>query len=186
MTTLDDPRRIVDPAGVSIWPTAMRYGGILGAIGVVFGLVMYLMGMTEPENAQSGGAIGLGCLSGVITIVGLVMAIKKHRDQDLGGAISFGRAIGVGTATALISGVISAVWGLLLNNVIDPDMMERTREAMMENAQPGQEEMMETMANIFANPVFSPIATILGSIVMGFILSLIIGAIMKKDPAPNL
>jgi Protein of unknown function (DUF4199) len=185
MTTLDDPRKIIDPASVPVWPTAIKYGGILGAIGVVFGLVMYLMGMTEPENAQSGGAIGLGCLSGIITIAGLVLAIKKHRDQDLGGAISLGRAIGVGTATTLISGAISAVWGLIMNHVIDPSMMERTRDAMLENAQPGQEGMMEMISGMFTNPIIAPIVTILGSVIMGVILSLIIGAIMKKEPAPN-
>lgn len=185
MTTLDDPRRIVDPASVSIWPTAMRYGGILGAVSVVMGLVMYLGGLTEPENAQSGAAMGLGCLSGVITIVGLVLAIKKHRDQDLGGAISLGRAIGLGTATSLISGVIGALWGVILNNIIDPGMMERTREAMLDNAQPGQEEFTETMANIFTNPVVGPLVTLVGSVILGLVLSLIIGAIMKKDPAPT-
>ncbi len=185
MTTLDDPRRTVDPQSVSIWPTALRYGGILGGIAVVLGLIMYLTGLTEPENQQSAGAMGLGCLSGIITIVGLVLAIKKHRDQDLGGAISLGRAIGVGTATAVISGVISAIWGVIQNNIIAPEIMEQTREAMIENAQPGQEELMETMANIMTNPVIGPLATILGSAFLGLILSLIIGAIMKKDPAPT-
>jgi Na+/melibiose symporter-like transporter len=185
MTTLDDPRRIIDPSSVSIWPTALRYGGIMGAIGIVMALIMFVTGMTDPENQQSAGAMGLGCLSGIITIVMLVFTIKKHRDQDLGGAISLGRAIGVGTAAATISGIISAIWSIIQNNVIDPSGLERTREAMIDNAQPGQEELMESMANIFASPVFGPLAAILGSALIGLILSLIIGAIMKKDPAPN-
>lgn len=185
MTDFNDSGRLADPSTVSVWPTALRYGGILGAIAVILGLVMYLGGLTDPENAQSGATIGLGCLSGIITIVGLVLAIKKHRDEDLGGAISLGRAIGVGTATALISGVINAVWGVILNNVIDPDMLERNREAMIEKAQPGQEEVTEMIAGIMTNPIIGPLATILISALVGLVLSLIIGAIMKKDPAPN-
>jgi hypothetical protein len=185
MTTLDDPRRIVDPSGISVWPTAIRYGGILAGIGVVLGLVMYLSGMLDPETANQAVSGGLGCLSSILTIVFFVLAIKKHRDVDLGGSISFGRAFGVGMATALIYGAISAVWGIIFNNLIAPDIMERTREMMMTQAQPGQEEMMEMIANIMTNPIIGPLATLAGSLLMGAIFSLIIAAIMKKDPAPN-
>ncbi len=185
MTTLDDPRRIVDPASVSVWPTALRYGGILAAIGIVLGLVMYLSGIMDPETGNQAVSGGLGCLSSVITIVFFVLAIKKHRDSDLGGAISFGRAFGVGMATALVYGAISAVWGIIFNNLIAPDLMEKTRDMMMSQAQPGQEEIMETIANIMTNPIIGPLATLAGTLVMGAVFSLIIAAIMKKDPAPN-
>jgi Protein of unknown function (DUF4199) len=186
MTTLDDPRRIVDPASVPVWPTAIKYGGILGAIGVVLGLVMYLTGMTDPENANPAVGGGIGCLSIILTIVVYVLAVKKHRDVDLGGAISFGRAFGVGMATSLINGAISAVWGLLFNNLIAPDVMEKTREMMMEQAQPGQEGMMEAIANVTASPIMGPIATLIGTLIIGAIISLIVGAIMKKEPGPNI
>ncbi len=185
MTTLDDPRRIVDPASVSVWPTAIKYGGILGAIAVVLGLIMYLTGMTDPESSNPAVSGGIGCLSIILTIVIYVMAVKKHRDVDLGGAISFGRAFGVGMATSLVYGGISVVWGLLFNNLIAPDMMEKTREMMMEQAQPGQEGMMETIANVTTSPILGPIATLIGSLIIGAIVSLIVGAIMKKEPAPN-
>lgn len=154
-------------------------------IGIVIGLVMYLGGMTDPETANQGLSSGIGCLSIIISIVVYVMAIKKHRDTDLGGSISFGRAFGIGMATSLVYGGISMVWGLIFNNLIAPDILEQTREMMIEQAQPGQEEFMETIANLVASPVLGPIFTVVGSLVFGAIISLIIAAIMKKDPAPN-
>jgi hypothetical protein len=185
MTTLDDPRGLVDPSGVSVWPTAMRYGGILAGIGIVLGLVMYLTGMLDPETGNQAVSGSLGCLSVILTIVFYVFAVKKHRDADLGGSISFGRAFGVGMATALVNGGISAVWGIIFNNLIAPDIMEKTRDMMLSQAQPGQEELMETIANVMANPIVGPLATLVGSLLMGAIFSLIIAAIMKKEPALN-
>ncbi|MCC6727588.1 MAG: DUF4199 domain-containing protein [Saprospiraceae bacterium] len=186
MTTLDDPRRIIDPSSVSVWPTALRYGGILGAIGVVMGLVMYLSGMADPETANPMAGAGIGCISMIVTVIVYVLAVKKHRETELGGAISFGRAFGMGMAVAVISGVISTVWGIIYNNLIAPDILEKTREMMLEQAQPGQEGMMETIANITTSPILGPIMTMVGTLIFGVIISLIVAAVMKKEPAPNI
>lgn len=185
MTTLDDPRRTVDPSSVSIWPTAKKYGAILAGIGIVLGLLMYLTGMSDPESANPMAGAGVGCLSIILTIVIYVLAIKNHRDNELGGTVSFGRAFTVGMATALVSAIISVVWGIIFNNLIAPDLLEKTREMMMQQAQPGSEAFMETIANITTNPILGPIMTLVASLFIGAIICLILAAIMKKEPAPT-
>jgi hypothetical protein len=60
-------------------------------------------------------------------------------------------------------------------------MQDAIREAAMENAQPGQEEVTEQMVGYFTNPYVLAIITLIGSVVIGFFSGLIGGAIMKKD-----
>lgn len=184
MTTLDDPRRIIDPANVSVWPTALRYGGLVSLILIVIGLVMYLAGMSDPANPSTASQ-AISCLNYIIIIGTVVMAVKAHRDKDLGGYITLGRSMGVGTATALVIGAISAVWTIIFMTLIFPDMAEAIKDAAMEKAQPGQEEMTEKMVGIFSNPFIVGAMVLFGTLLMGFITALIAGAIMKKDPAPT-
>ncbi|MBI1224817.1 MAG: DUF4199 family protein [Bacteroidetes bacterium] len=183
MTSLDDPRGIVDPASVSVWPTAIRYGGLVSLILIVIGLVMYLAGMSDPAN-PSPASQAISCLNYIIIIAAVVMAVKAHRDKDLNGYITLGRAMGVGTATSLVIGAISAVWTIIFMTLVFPDMADAIKDAAMEKAQPGQEEMTEKMVGIFSNPFIVGVFVLLGTVFIGFITALIAGAIMKKDPAP--
>jgi Protein of unknown function (DUF4199) len=184
MTDFNESNRIADPASVSVWPTAFRYGGLVALALVVIGLVMYLAGMSDPANPSSAQQV-VSCLNYIIIMGAVVFAIKAHRDNDLGGYITLGRSMGVGTATALIIGVISAVWTVIFMTLIFPDMADAIKDAALEKAQPGQEEMTEKMVGIFSNPFIVSIMVLGGTVLIGFITSLIAGAIMKKDPAPN-
>lgn len=185
MSTLDDPRKIIDPINVSVWPTAMRYGGTVGLVLVVIGLLMHLTGMSDPSG-QNATSTAIGCLNYVIIMVAVVLAIKHHRDNELGGYLTLGRGMGVGTATALVIGAISAVWTILMMTLIAPEMGEMIKEQALENAQPGAEEMTEKMVGLFTNPFTMALFVLLVTVFLGFITALIAGAIMKKDAAPNI
>lgn len=184
MTTLDDPHRIVDPSSVSVWPTAMRYGGILSLALIVLGLVMHLSGMSDPANPNTLSQV-INCLNNIAIAVVVVFAIKAHRDKDLGGFMTMGRGIGVGTATSLVIGVITAIWMIVFMTLIDPTLGEAIKDAAMEKAQPGQEEMTEKIVGFFSNPFFMAIFVLVVTVFIGFFTALIASAIMKKDPAPN-
>ncbi|MBK9015987.1 MAG: DUF4199 domain-containing protein [Saprospiraceae bacterium] len=184
MTDFNDSGRLADPSTVSVWPTAMRYGGILALALIVLGLVMHLTGLSDPANPNTLSQV-VNCLNNIAVIVVVVLAIKAHRDKDLGGFMTLGRGIGVGTATALIIGAITAVWMIIFMNLIDPNLGEAIKDAAMQKAQPGQEEMTEKIAGFFSNPYFMAIFVLLVTVFIGFITALIAGAIMKKDPAPN-
>ena len=184
MTDFNDSGRIADPASISVWPTALRYGGITALILVVLGLVMHLTGMSDPANPSTASQ-AISCLNYIAIMVVIVLAIKAHRDKDLGGYITLGRSIGVGTATALIIGAISAVWIIIFMTAIYPDLGDAIKDAALEKAQPGQEEMTEKMVGMFTNPYTMAIMVLVGTVLIGLVTSLIAGAIMKKDPAPN-
>ena len=180
MATLDNPMNAPDPGTVSVWPTALRYGGIISLILIVFGLVLHLTGVNDPANPSTASQ-ALGCLNYIIMIAGIVMAIKFHRDSELGGFLTLGRGMGMGTANGLIIGVISAVWMIIFMSFIAPEMSEAIMDNAMKNAQPGQEEMTEKMVGYFTNPYTLALFSLIGSVIIGFLTGLIGAAIMKKD-----
>jgi hypothetical protein len=184
MTTLDDPRSMVDPSTVSVWPTALRYGGIVSLILIVIGLVMHLAGLSDPANPSTVSQ-AVNCLNYIAIIAAVIMAIKAHRDKELGGFITLRRSIGVGTATSLVIGAITAVWMIIFMTVVDPGMSEAIKDAAMQNAQPGQEEVVEQMVGIFSNPFILSAVALFGTVIIGLVTALIGGAIMRKDPMPN-
>lgn len=181
MTTIDNPMNAPAPGSVSPWPVSMRYGGIISVILIIFGLILYVTGISDPAK-PSGASQVLSCLNYIIMIAGIVMAIKYHRDKELGGFISLGRGIGTGTLTGLVIGVISAVWMIIFMKFIAPDMSQAIMDAAMSQAQPGQEEMTEKMVGYFSNPFSLAIISLIGSVIIGFLTGLIGGAIMKKEP----
>ena len=183
MSDFNESNRIADPSSISVWPIALRYGGIVAGALLVLGLVMYLAGLSDPANPSTASQV-VSCLNYIVIMGTVVFTIKAHRDNDLGGYITLGRSMGVGTATALIIGAITAVWTIVFMTFIFPDMADAIKDAAMEKAQPGQEEMTEKMVGIFSNPFIVAIIVILGTVLIGFITSLVAGAIMKKDPAP--
>jgi len=164
----------------SPFPTALRYGLIGGLISIALGLGTYLAGMqgTIPTI--------LNIVSTVVTIAVIVYAIRTHRDDDLGGYISYGRCLGTGVLTALIMGLIGAIWTIVLFNFIDPDimttMMEPQMEAMEERGMSDEEiEMAMEMTGKFMNPPVMAGMALVGSVVIGLIVSLIAGAFLKKE-----
>ncbi len=186
MATLDDSRIANDPASVSVWPTALRYGGIVSLVLIVIGLVAYLAGFSDPANPTTISQV-INYLNYILIIIAIVLAIKAHRDKELGGYITMGRSIGMGVATSLIIGVINGVWVIIFMTFIFPDMAEIIKDTAMEQAQaqPGQEEMVEKMVGIFTSPFVIALMFLGMTLFMGLITSLVTGAVLKKDPAPN-
>ena len=185
MTTLDNPTNIPDPASVPLRPTAMKYGLIGGLVLVVLSLVYNVTGIID-YTGQSSNMIP-NILNWGTMIAVIVLAIKHHRDNELGGFIKFGRCFGLGTLTSLIMGLISGIFGLIYFNVIDPGLVDEIMSQMEERfAEQGMDENAIEMALSWTRSMFSPVGIFLmgalGTTILGMIFSLIIGAIMKKDP----
>lgn len=172
-------------SNVSPRPTAFRYGGIIAVGLIVLGLIFQLTGIADPTDPEGAGNSISGCLNWVVIIVGVVMAIKHYKKEVLGGFITLGQSIGVGTLTALVIGVISAIWMYLYMGVIDPEMTEIIRENAIEQAEhnSGGQNMDQAMPWIeaFTSPVTLSIITLVGSVFIGFVTSLITGAIVKNE-----
>jgi len=165
---------------VSPFPTALRYGLIGGAITIVVGLISYLLGM-ETSLGRT-----LGMLNVLAWIIIPVLAIRAHRDGDLGGYITYGRSLGTGVLSAIVMGLVGAIWSILLYKVIDPGIADRMVEMVTEQWEAAgmsdeQIEEMLPMATRFTGLVPMLISSILGSAIIGLIVSLIAGAVMKRD-----
>lgn len=164
----------------SPFPTALRYGIIGGLLVIVIGLVQYLLGVTSTASQV------LGWLSMLIVIVLPVLAIRGHRDNDLGGYISYGRGLGTGVLTALIIGLITAIWTVVLYNVIDPgiaDVIMQAQTEGMEEAGMSDEDIENAMAmtsKFMTAPAMAAIGLIMYGVI-GFITSLIAGAVFKRE-----
>ncbi|MCB0552916.1 MAG: DUF4199 domain-containing protein [Phaeodactylibacter sp.] len=188
MSTLDNPNERVDQASVSPWPTGLRYGLILGLVLVTVSLVMSLTGLVDPANQDNPTNWIASILSYGIMIGAIVVAIRQHRDGELGSFITFGRSFFMGFIVVLIASVISMIYTYVYFTMIEPGMIENildaSREKMIEGQ--GMDEDQAEQALSMMSWMFSPVAmTIIagvGSLFMGAIFSLIVGAIMKRNP----
>ena len=185
MATLDGDYNSIDPSNVSMWPTALRYGGIAAAILIILGLVMHLSGMVDYAAAAAGETGAASIIQNIITyavwIGSVVMAIKFHRDQELGGYISFGRAFGEGFATSLIMGLITAVWTYIFFSFIAGDALEMMMEGALESMSDSEADAAGGILSTMMSPGVMAGMAFGGTIVLGAIISLIAGAVMKKE-----
>lgn len=157
---------------------SLNYGLILGAVSVVFGLMLFSMDAHTTQDT-SNTVIGIGLAVGVI-----IWALINFRKAN-GGLLSLGQAIKMGIGICLVSGVIYIVYLILLANVLDPDFItkiaENTKAAaeeagVMTSAQ--IEQQYEGTINYFwiSYPVI-----LIASVIQGLIIGLIGGLIFKKS-----
>jgi hypothetical protein len=181
MSTLDSPN--YQNNNVPNTPIAMRYGLIIAAVGIVYGLITYVTGL-----ATSGNAV-IGALNSIISfgmlITGIVLAVKQVRTLQ-GGFITFGKAFGTGFKTLAISSVVQTIWSIIFMKFIAPDfigqIMEMQRGKMEEQGMdPDAIEMSMSMMSWMENPVTFALIGIGSLLIFGLIIALIIAAIMKKE-----
>ncbi len=196
MTTIDEPNTYKDPSGVPYFQTAIRYGIIGGLIFVVWGLIAQMTGLADPCQAMEGGSnsivtglVSILILIGVNALVG-VLAIRQHT-TDLGGYIPFGRAFVVALVALIVAGVISGLFNVLYTTVIDPAFSERVMgclEAQYEaqGLDPSQIDSAMGVMKIMYNPILQVVTSIFTSAFFGAIISLILAAILKKNPPTSL
>ena len=186
MMTLDDDNFLVDPASVSPWPIAIRYGLIGGLIYCIYTLVGNMTGLTTGAF----GMIASSVVSLLVFAIGIgliVAAVKIHRDKYLGGYITIGRVILIGLVVTVISMGISNIFNYVYMTFIDPgyvDTVMANMEEMMASYNLPEEQLEAILISTREN--FNP-ATMMksGLIIMaiiGLVISSIVGLIMKKDP----
>ncbi|MCQ0111256.1 Protein of unknown function [Zhouia amylolytica] len=159
---------------------ALRFGLILGAISIVFSLMLFSLDMHYEQNTAA-GIIGIVIMAAVVSI-----AIFQYRKAN-NNVLTLSQALKVGIGVALIAGVIGVIYQYLLVNVIDASFMEKfaemQRAKLTEMGKFTSEEIdkqIEASKNYFW--IGYPIALIM-SLFFGFIVSLIAGLIMKKAPS---
>ncbi|MAL61207.1 MAG: DUF4199 domain-containing protein [Flavobacteriaceae bacterium] len=171
----------MDNQKASLKKIALNYGLLLGLASIALSVVTYVMGV-HLERPWWASVIG------IIIMAALIVYGLKAFKQDNEGFLSLGEAIKVGLAISVIAGILGAVYNYVFVTVIEPDfvaqMMEITREQMIEQNPTMTEEQMEMGLSItekFMSPGIMSAMAIIFTLFLGFIISLISGLIMKQN-----
>ncbi|MES2827890.1 MAG: DUF4199 domain-containing protein [Bacteroidota bacterium] len=168
---------------------SIKNGLIIGGISVVLSLVMYFV---DPLMAFTNWWIGLVLL--VVFLALLVYSGQTIR-KEVGGFWTFGEAFKSFLIMGLIITAISTVYNVVLMKVIDPDLPARAGAAIDENTRTmmakfitDEDQLEEALAKSGSGQSKLEIngknlVTGIGvSLAMYGVLSLILAAIMKKNP----
>lgn len=165
----------------SLKPIILQYGILLGIISVVFGLMIYFLDMHYTQEPS----VGVVSILIFITVITIGQYNFKKENQ---GYLSLSEALKLGMGIALISGIISISYQLLLVNVIDPNttdkMMEIARNKLIDDQPELSQEQVDQFVDMqrsFTTPGMTIAFGLIFSLFFGFIISLISGLILKRN-----
>lgn len=151
------------------------YGLILGGLGVIFGLMLF---MSDAHTSQ--GPVN-SIISIVMSIGVIFWGILNFRKANEG-YLTIGQALKLGAGIALIAGIISVLYTILLSNVLDPDFPSKIMDARLaEVAQDMTPEQLQQQKEMglkfwwFGYPVI-----LIVNIIIGLVIGLVGGLIFKK------
>jgi len=156
---------------------SMKYGLILGLLGIVYFLILNFAGVAGKSNLYS-------YLNYVIIIVMIFMAHKAFKDEG-DSFMSYSQGLGIGTLVALISGVLSSAFMFFYLKFVDDSMIQNLKDAQMTQFEergmsPEQIDQAMNMSSKFMTPGIMVLFGIFGSALIGFIIALVVSAITKK------
>jgi len=154
------------------------YGLLMGAITIIFGLMLYSLDMHYQQNLTI-QLVGLA-----ITIAALFLAIQQFKTAN-GGYITLSEALKIGVGAATIAALIAVIYQYALANFIDPDFTEKAvRASINEAASKGNMSQEQIQQGVEMGKKFFwiqyPVIIVL-TILIGLVISLIIGLIVKKQ-----
>ncbi len=157
---------------------SLNYGLILGAISVVFGLMLY--SMDAHANQDTSNTV----ISIVLAVAVTMWGIFNFRKAN-GGLLSLGQAIKLGIGIALISGIIYILYMIFLSSVLDTEFItkiaENTKAAAQEagvmTAAQIEQQYQGTIDYFWISYPF----ILIFNVIMGLVIGLIGGLIFKKS-----
>lgn len=166
----------------SFWKAALIYGAIAGFVGILLGVIFYLMNLYAASWTQ--------WVSILVAIAVLVYCLKAYRNEYLGGYARFGQLFLMALVIGVIASIISLIYSYLMYTVIDHELLDKIRlaaeEKMMNNPRIPEsmlDEMIERLEKNF-EPRRMYMMTVIGGTAMYAILGLILAAILKKEETP--
>lgn len=156
---------------------SLNYGLILGAIGVIFGIMLYSMDAHTSQDPLN------TAISIVIMVAVIIWGIFSYRKAN-NGFLTLGEALKLGAGIALVSGIITVIYTLLMVNVLDTEFAVKIAEGqkaaneaagVLTDAQIQQQ--YDGTINFFW--ITYPFILIF-NIIAGLIIGLIGGLILKK------
>ena len=160
----------------TFWKSAMIYGLYIGIIITLYSVILYVAGQSTNKN--------LGYASILIYAVCIVIAQIHYRESELNGYISYGQGVGFAVATMLFSGIITALYTLIIFK-IDPGMVEQIRivqeEALLQQGLTEEEiEQAMSLTSKMMTPGWISIMSIFNGVIYGTIISLVSSIFVKR------
>ncbi|MGC1514373.1 MAG: DUF4199 domain-containing protein [Maribacter sp.] len=160
---------------------ALNFGALTGAVGVIFGIMLFTMDL----HYEQGAAIQI--TQTLILVAGVVLGIVQFKKAN-GGFLNVSHALKVGAGVALIAGIIGLIWFFTLSTVVEPGYLDKVYEigkttALEQNPELTEEQIDQgiEMQKKFAWIAYPVILII--NIIIGLVIGLITGLIMKKEEA---
>ena len=166
----------------SFWKAALIYGAIAGFVGILLGVIFYVMNLYAASWTQ--------WLTMAVSIAVLVYCLKAYRTEYLGGFASFGQLFLMAMAIGVVSTILSLIYSYVMYTMIDPELLDKIRlaaeEKMMNNPRIPEsmlDDMIDRMAKNFEPKRMYTMTVIMG-LVFSAIVGLILAAILKKEETP--
>ena len=157
---------------------SLNYGLILGAISVIFGIMLFTMDAhysQDPSNTV---------ISIVIMVAVTIWGIYSFRKAN-GGYLSLGQAVKLGAGVALVAGIIGVIYTLVLSNVMDPEFATKIAEINKAKAEAAGQLNADQIQMQYDNTInyfwFSYPVILIFNIIIGLVIGLIGGLILKKS-----
>ncbi len=158
---------------------ALNFGLILGAAGLIFGLMLYSMDMHYDRSWP------IQVVNYVLMAAVIIIAIAQFKKANTN-FLKIGEALKIGAGVALIAGIIGLIYFFVLSNIIEPDYMDKMYELGKVEAMEKNPNLTEAQINQGIEMqknfawVFYPIGLIV-NIIIGLVFGLIGGLIMQKQ-----
>lgn len=169
---------------VNPWKANLTNGLILGLIGVVFTLLMWILDLTFNKT--------VGYLFPLAAIFLMYYFIKSYRDNYLHGYITYGQSVGAGVIIYLYYSIVAAVFTFILYKFIDPDLTNKMLAFVEEQIrktgrmpESAIDSAMSMQKKIYKPEIMAPFS-ILGNMIFGTVISLIASIFTKKEGNPLL
>lgn len=170
--------------------TALKYGGIAGAIITVLMLISMLSLEGESPNFKQAEILGYVTMIAALSMI--FVGIKTYRDKELDGSINFGKAFQVGLFITLVASVIYvAGWMIYTSTGGAAEFMDQYYEYAIEQLRESGKSQevidkkiaeMETYKEMYRNPLVQIGITFLEIFPVGLVISLIAAALLKRKP----
>ena len=163
----------------SVISSALVFGLITGAAGIVYHLVMYLANLYLNQYVS-----WLGYL---VVAAGMVYGTLEYRKKQSGGFLTYGKAFSSCFWIGLFAGILSTVYFFIFINFIHPGMVneiiDQARAQMLEKGQMSEDQIEQALAmqQKFMSPLMMALWGLFAYAIMSAILGLILGIFLKKN-----
>lgn len=157
---------------------ALNYGLILGAISVVFGIMLYSMDAHTTRDTTS------TVISIVIMVAVILWGIFNFKKAN-SGYLTISQALKIGAGIALIAGIIAVIYTMILANVLDPDFATKVAEIQKAGDEAAGQLTSQQIQQRYDGTInyfwLSYPFILIFNIIFGLVIGLVGGLIFKKQ-----